>query len=286
MGVWVWVALMAFALWALIRHARNAWRAEMRRGLSLHLLAHPDIEDVRDLGGSLVAEFASGASAHVPVQDVYAAAGAPGADPHAVFAAVTAALREHPGILGLTDPDRLRLRPRLLRADDPRLIGGADPVGSIAAIDIGLSDVVAGIVLDVSDGDRLLSHADLDELGVSPAEALQRAVEDLRAVSPPAALIRQVVQRQTSLVCAELDTFDAARLLTLPALLGEGEELYAHLPDRDTLVIAAEPWEPRPPVAGPGPNPLRHELVLVTAEGIHEVSSDIGARGEGDQGNP
>jgi hypothetical protein len=72
------------------------------------------------------------------------------------------------------------------------------------------------------------------------------------------------------------DSFDAERLLPVPGVLGEGEELAAAIPDRDTLVLASPPtdgdWSAMGKLArAPAGDVLWPEPLRVTSTGIFAV---------------
>ena len=79
-------------------------------------------------------------------------------------------------------------------------------------------------------------HEDLAELGLSAAEARERAFRQLRDRMPSAVIREQLSDPKVATYTA-MDSYDAARILVLPELLSPGEQLGVAIPDRDTLVF-------------------------------------------------
>jgi uncharacterized protein YtpQ (UPF0354 family) len=117
-----------------------------------------------------------------------------------------------------------------------------------------------------------LSSSQLAELGLDSAAALKIAKENLGR-SFDSALVRSTVEKPNLNVVKALDTYDAARLLLVPALLKPGEALAAMIPDRDTLVLAQAPkddnWDGLTKLArNAAGDPLFRKPILVTSEGF------------------
>jgi hypothetical protein len=51
------------------------------------------------------------------------------------------------------------------------------------------------------------------------------------------------VRESTLTMVKALDSYDAARILLVPGYLGDGEEVVALIPDRDTLTLAPLPTD-------------------------------------------
>jgi uncharacterized protein YtpQ (UPF0354 family) len=117
-----------------------------------------------------------------------------------------------------------------------------------------------------------LSSSQLAELGLDSAAALKIAKENLGR-SFDSALVRSTVEKPNLNVVKALDTYDAARLLLVPALLKPGEALAAMIPDRDTLVLAQAPkddnWDGLTKLArNAAGDPLFRKPIFVTSEGF------------------
>jgi hypothetical protein len=110
----------------------------------------------------------------------------------------------------------------------------------------------AGLCRRPVDGTDLHSVYCTDEVDVIkyiPAESLGESGMDVEALhalaltnlagrtEDVAAVIRRVLDDNTMVVLKTLDSYDAARLLLVPAALRPGESVIAHVPDRDTLAL-------------------------------------------------
>ena len=132
-----------------------------------------------------------------------------------------------------TDGDRLMPRLALpsLRAELPQ-----DADLPYSAVDsLGLEVLYA---LDAEDSVRYLTRADLQQLGITQEELHDRAMANLRKTFS-GETVKDCLDGRKLISIKCMDSYDATRLLLLPAHLGPGDELVAVIPDRDTLVFAA-----------------------------------------------
>lgn len=170
------------------------------------------------------------------------------------------------------EEDRERVLPRIVQEEWPMEAArqvGSDPIPSLPLGPSGLSVV---FVLDSEQSVAYLQSEQLQDLGVSPEQALDLAKENL-GKSFRAEAIRTVMDESAMSVVKSEDTYDAARLLLIPGALAEGESLAALIPDRDTLVLAPVPgdgdWSALRKLArNADGDPLWTEPLLVTSQGV------------------
>lgn len=171
--------------------------------------------------------------------------------------------------------DRDRVFPRIVRREwalEAAKQVGSDPLPSLPLGPEGL-DVV--FVLDNENSVAYLQTEQLTDLGISPEEALDLAIENL-GKSFKAEAIRPILEEGAMSVVKSEDTYDAARLLLIPGALREGESIAALIPDRDTLVLTPVPaegdWASLANLAkSPDGDPLWTEPLLVTPAGFATV---------------
>ncbi|HLF57744.1 MAG TPA: hypothetical protein VI942_12955, partial [Thermoanaerobaculia bacterium] len=245
---WGWVSLgVAGVAWFLFRAAKS-WRSDVRRGLLEYLQREvPELEVLSVEERRFLLKDAEGES-ELFLDNLYRRASDLKADDSggrlSLFADLVATYREQRNAMKV-DPerDRLRLMPRLISEADRVSMNRQTKENSLPTLETGVSGLLAVVVLDSEKSVRYVDAATLAELGLSAEAALQIAKENLRPSLP-----REVVDRafaDGSLnVIKSFDSFDAARLLVLPALLCEGERLLAFIPDRDTLVLMRPPEAP------------------------------------------
>jgi uncharacterized protein YtpQ (UPF0354 family) len=132
------------------------------------------------------------------------------------------------------------------------------------------------LVLDSKNSVAYLQTSQLSELGlVDPAAALEVAKENL-ARSFKGEVVREAIEKNNLVVGKSADTYDAARLLLVPAHLKQGETLAAMIPDRDTLVLTRIPaddnWAGLTKLAKTAAgDPLFRKPIVVTAHGFSEA---------------
>ncbi len=98
-------------------------------------------------------------------------------------------------------------------------------------------------ILYVADAEQKMQYLNeeaLTELGISPDALHELALSNLRKIFPEQS-VRAVIERNTMILVAAHDCYDAARILLLPEYLREGEKMIALIPDRDTLGLAPVP---------------------------------------------
>lgn len=171
--------------------------------------------------------------------------------------------------------DRDRVFPRIVQGDWPEEAAkqvGSDPIPSLPLGPEGLAVV---FVLDNEHSVAYLQSEQLTDLGISPAEAMDLAIENLGQSFRPEA-IRPVLDESAMSVVKSEDTYDAARLLLIPGALQDGESIAALIPDRDTLVLAPVPddgdWASLAKLAeNADGDRLWSEPLLVTPAGVAAV---------------
>jgi hypothetical protein len=267
--------------------AWHAWRNQVRRELVDYLRAHaPEIEIAAVHAGRLELKFdgtSDTATFHlerlfqkVADQPVAATPDERQAARLAIFASVVKTLRE--GRAGLGDLDSETERANVL----PRIVHDA-ALGELRrkveangkmlpAAPIGVPGLSVVLVLDREASVAYLSEDLLAELGVTTDQAFELARVNL-AKRFNREIVRQTVAGGAINVVKCGDTFDAARLLLVPAYLEEGETLAAAVPDRDTLVLTAPPadgdWAGlRKMARAAAGDPLYTEPLVVTPSGI------------------
>jgi len=130
--------------------------------------------------------------------------------------------------------DGKRIRPRLL---SPAYL---EEFPWIAHQPAGKTGLEVAYVLDSKGSVRYLNAANLKELGLDLFTVHKLALANL-APTLPKQEIRQALAKQEVVTIQRMDSFDAARLLLVPAALKPGESLAAMIPDRDSLYLAPVP---------------------------------------------
>lgn len=143
------------------------------------------------------------------------------------------------------------------------------PLGST-----GLREV---LVLDGEQSVAFVTQSMLDGFHLSADAAFEVALKNLQPKLLEG-VVRGVLERNELTMNKYGDSFDAARVLAVPALLREGEAVAALIPDRDTLVLLAAPkekdtpefWESLAnfPGSGDGGPPISNRPLRVTRQGI------------------
>jgi hypothetical protein len=137
-----------------------------------------------------------------------------------------------------------RLLPRLAPES---LLAEAGPDERLIHRPSGIPGLVISYVLDSDKSVMYLTEPRLEELALTRDELHERALANLRR-SFPTLVVRTAIEKQQVSVVRAGDSFDATRLLLVPEALGEGEELAALIPDRETLVLCPPPadgdWAP------------------------------------------
>jgi hypothetical protein len=104
-------------------------------------------------------------------------------------------------------------------------------------MELGLSVVY---VIDAENSVAYITRANAEELGLDATALHTRAITNLQRLTP-STVAQGVLEKQSLVMFKTGDTYDAARLLLIPAQLADGQELAAAIPDRDTLALAPVP---------------------------------------------
>ena len=272
---WIGVALLAaLGLWAWSWTSYRKWVRE--EFLKFVRARHPEI-GVGEVTSSTVAlRSPAGHEGVLSFHRLYGElARIPAADSaarEAAFATVVGAVIESDAALAV-DParDRSRLRPRLMRTADTAPPAGK-PGSRIAHGSFGVEGLSAVLVLDSEHSVAYVSEQMLADLGFAFDEALALAKENLRPTMTHE-MVRPVLADGRISIVKTMDTFDAARLLLVPGLLGPGEQVVALVPDRDTLGLTLPPrdgdWSALRKLAqAAGGDPLWPEPVIVSMNGF------------------
>ena len=279
---WGWIVLAVVAVVVFGVRAARGWRASFRRQFVEYLrreapefevVAERDRElDIRGPGGStgtLSLERVFSEGTDIPPEDVAAR--------EELFSRFVKMLREGKSVESL-DPerDRARVRPRLVPAgyfaDAVRRGAKAEPV----SVPSGVPGLSIALVLDSETSVAYLTADMLGELGLTTDEALALAKANLAGSVDVAAIVRDVLEKNALVMVKSFDSYDAARVLLVPAALAEGQELAAVIPDRDTLGLTRPPadgdWSKLRQLARtPAGDVLWEEPLRVTADGIRAV---------------
>ena len=281
---WAWVILAVVAFVALGVRAARGWRAGFRGEFISYLREHaPEFEVVAERDREMEVRGPDGSTGTLNLNRLFeAGTSLPNDDVaarDAVFAHWVKMLRERRSVDSL-DPerDRARVMPRILPDDAVRQIRTA--IGSkgktLSALPLGVDGLSVVVVLDSEASVAYLADDMLAELKLSPEEALVVAKENLAAKMDVAAVVRSVLEGNSISVGKGGASYDAARLLLVPGVLAEGQELAAAIPDRDPLVLAALPsdgdWSAMRKMARtPAGDVLWREPLRVTRAGISAV---------------
>jgi hypothetical protein len=279
---WAWVVLAVVAVLVLGFRSARAWRASFRREFIDYLRREaPEFEVVAERDRELDLRGKDGATGTLSLDRFFAEGTKIAVDDttgkEAFFARFVKMLREGRKMDSL-DPegDRARVFPRLV----PEGFFAVARERGAKALPVSLPSGVPGLaitlVLDSETSVAYLTGDLLADLKLSPNEALAVAKENLAKSMDMAAVVRRALAENAVNVLKGGDSFDAARLLLVPGVLGEGEELAAAIPDRDTLVLASPPadgdWEPLRKLARtPAGDVLWPEPLRVTSTGIFAV---------------
>lgn len=158
-------------------------------------------------------------------------------DRRAIYELHLKSLEESRELGELGEKDHSRILPRLIT---DAMLEGVPPQAVIPREPLGETGLLVTYVIDSPNSVAYLVEAQLERLGLTREELRPLAMENLRRIGPIPELGPTLNEGQMQVVKA-LDTYDAARLLLLPELLEEGQEVAACVPDRDTLVILPVP---------------------------------------------
>ena len=143
-------------------------------------------------------------------------------------------------------------------------------LGAIPSRDFYALPLKVVYVLDASKQMMYLSDAMLAQLEIAPADVHKVALTNLWPTIPPT-LGADVLAKNGMVVLKNMDGFDAARLLLVPATLQPGQRLAAVISDRDTLALLPVPdkWSSLDEIAKASiGDPLFAKPLLVTRDGV------------------
>lgn len=278
MNVALWggivAGLLAF-LWVGSRAAAS-FRAGIRKEFREYLAsARPDLVIAEERPDAFVLRDQQGGDAGTLfLHRLYREGSEKDADKALIFSRLVAALNEGAATESLSEADLDRLMPRLVTDRHLEQLR-AEASRDLPAHSIGLEGLQAVVVLDNPNSVAYLSGCQLRELNLEGDAALVRAKANL-AKTFSADVVRASVTGANLNVIKSFDSYDAARMLLVPAHLEAGESVVALVPDRDTLVLVRPPadgdwkslWKLAKNAAG---EPLFERPILVTSEGFREA---------------
>jgi hypothetical protein len=133
----------------------------------------------------------------------------------------------------LTPTDAKRIRPLLLRNEDLAMFGSVRvPQRWVDGLPLSIA-----YVLDGARTMRFVLESDLPALGLTPSGLYEHAVANLETPDLPKAIRHTLEQHGLANVNVG-DDYDATRLILLPALLRDGEQLLALVAERNSLLLA------------------------------------------------
>lgn len=245
--IWL-LAIGAFlvAAIAVLLAARAAWRGAVRSELRALLAgAHPDIEVTAESSDRLELKLPDGETGTMYLGNLYTMLAAEGTDEAARHESIRTFVES---VLSqqaeASQPLRMeehgdRLMPRLQPEGFLAQADSKDPLVRAAS---GIPGLVTVFVLDSAQSVMYLTESRLRELGIDADVLRERALANLRRVTSESP-VRDAVERRNVVMFKAGDTFDATRLLLVPEMLRDGEELAAVIPDRDTLGLMPVPGD-------------------------------------------
>ncbi len=109
----------------------------------------------------------------------------------------------------------------------------------------GPPSLVITYVLDVGDRVAFIDAGLLERIGVDQAEIKREAFRNVEVIFPRAA-VQPLLGTKDIAMIKKKDSYDATRLLAVPAALSPGQELFAVIPDDDTLaLVGTSDWLPK-----------------------------------------
>ncbi|MFN3648213.1 MAG: hypothetical protein ACK47B_01430 [Armatimonadota bacterium] len=259
---WLWIVIGVVLLLALAARSHyNRFRAMCRtvREELPKLLKerHPEVEVLGEEQGNLLLRMPDGRQRVWEMEDLYVAVGrlpGLGRDPaaRAALCQQAIALLMDPASAPISAAEATQgLRPQLMRPEALREFPReADPFHRPLP-DLGLSVVY---MHGIPEGWCVLARQDLTDLGLTPEELHQTALENLRK-GFPREMVAAALAGEVSAVQLQ-DGFDGARLLVVPGLLKPGQELVALAPHTHALVLL-------PPDAAGSPETLRDAMRML-----------------------
>jgi hypothetical protein len=254
--LWLWILIALVVLAGVYVGRFRKMCASVREDLTELLeKQHPQARVLREEMGNLVVHVPDGTERVWEMADIYSSvARLPGlgcdrSQRAGIYHQALAALMAPSGTGPLRIPEHGRwIKPRLLPADATWGLESDAGIIRVPMQDLGL---VKLYVLDLPDAQRHLTERDLADLGIDLPELDRLAVENLGKQFPQD-MVASALAGSGSAVQFQ-DSFDAARLLLLPSMLQEGQELIALIPHRDMLLLL-------PPDTAADPEKLREGL--------------------------
>jgi len=282
---WLWLVLLIVGVITFMARAAKAWRKSIRAEFIAYVRREaPEVEVVAEHDHEIEIRGQDGSTGTLRLDRLYAEGTNIVQDVpsgrEALFAKFVKVLREGGKSLDLdAERDRGRVRPRLVTDDFLRRLraDGTSRMGkTLSALPSGVAGLSIVFVLDNENSVAYLTDDLLAELKLSPDEAIGLAKENLRRSMDVGAAVRRTLAEKSLNVLKGGDTFDAARILLVPECLGEGEEIAAAIPDRDTLMLTLPPmdgdWSALRKLARtPAGDVLWNEPLRVTSAGIFPV---------------
>jgi hypothetical protein len=131
------------------------------------------------------------------------------------------------------------IKPQLVTPEGPSGVSAGSGLVRLPLEELGLVTVY---VLDLPSGGRYLTEGDLAALGLDEAGVHRLALDNLGKAFPRE-MVSTALSGEGSAVQFN-DSFDAARLLLIPDLLEEGQEVIALAPHRDMLLLVPAEQDP------------------------------------------
>jgi len=272
--MWLWILAALTIIITVLSVARSAFRRGVREELIRYLKEHrPSWTLLKELPAALILKAEGVDEIRFNLQNLYLrAAGIPDSNPHnrlPVYEQSLAALEEG---LALQHPSMEKHGDKLL----PRLVQSSFLAAIPQLVRRGLQGTPLHVayVFNGQHGVSYLTQDHLKDLGLTAEEVDARALQNLRALVAED-MVRGALKGNLNVVKTG-DTFDAARLLVIPSLLKDGEEVAAAVSDRDTLAVAPVPadgnWSALHQLARKNVGPMLLDVPLrVTKDGFETV---------------
>ena len=170
----------------------------------------------------------------------------------------------------LSPETKSKIKPRLVTADALKQF--TSRIGSMPSADFFGTSLKIVYVVDAPNRVMYLNDEMLVPIGIAREELHKIAVANLQATTAEG-LVVPVIEKKSAVMIKTMDGFDAARLILIPSLLKEDQELAAVVPDRDTLGLLPKPedWGTLKQVAESAVgDPLFTRPLLVTSKGVSE----------------
>jgi uncharacterized protein YtpQ (UPF0354 family) len=243
---WAWLLIaLPIAVVAVVWFSWKSYRRDVRRGFIQYLQERdPTTEVLIEHEGCVVIKNSSVDEVQFYLRKLYVGIAQLKTDTpegrREVFAEFYDSLMEHAATANQTlseEEHGSRIMPRLVRPETLAAMQERAPLPHLDLADLGLAVVY---VLDAEKSVMFLTQNHANELGLGLEGLHEKALANLREQFS-CAIVQGVLKERTLALCKSADTYDAARLLLVPDCLEEGQELLAHIPDRDTLALISPP---------------------------------------------